>query len=155
MTRLNWFATATGIILGLVFLAAGLGKLLNPTQSSIIFVFPEFLPTELDEFIFRWLPRIEVALGVLLITGVTARLAASFALALTAGMALNNAVLLVQGFGEKPCGCFGQVERLAQLNLSVTNALYIDAGMLVLGIMVLLFYRGGFINMNPWFLWRD
>ena len=38
MTRLNWIATVAGIILGLIFLAAGLGKMLNP-GSSILFVF--------------------------------------------------------------------------------------------------------------------
>ncbi len=152
MTLRNWFATGAGIILGLIFLVAGLGKLLNPTDSSIIFVFPEFLPTALDEFIFRWLPYIEVIIGVLLITGIAVRLVASLALAITVGMIANNSILLAQGFGDKPCGCFGEAERLAQLNLSVAGALYIDTAMLILGLMVFLFYRGKFINLNPWFL---
>jgi uncharacterized membrane protein YphA (DoxX/SURF4 family) len=150
MTRLNWIATGAGIILGLVFLAAGLGKMLNP-GSSILFVFPEFLPAGLDEFIFLWLPRIEVVLGLLLLVGVAARLVATLVLTLTAGMVANNSILLVQGLGEEPCGCFGQAERLTQLNLSVTGALYIDAAMLALGFMVLLFYGGTYFNINPWF----
>jgi len=154
MTRLNWFATGAGIILGLIFLAAGLGKLLNPMDSSIIFVFPEFLPNAVDKFIYQWLTRIEILIGVLLITGIAARLVASLALALTVSMIANNSILLVQGLGDKPCGCFGEAERLAQLNLSVTGALYIDVAMLVLGFMALLFYQGRFFNINPWFLRR-
>ena len=154
MTRLNWFATGAGITLGLVFLVAGLGKLLNPMESSIIFVFPEFLPNVLDKFIYQWLPRIEVLIGVLLITGIATRLVASLALALTVSMIANNSILLVQGLGDKPCGCFGEAERLAQLSLSVTGALYIDVAMLILGFVALLFYRGRFFNINPWFLRR-
>ncbi len=154
MRSLNWFAISAGIILGLIFLAAGLGKLLNPMGSSIIFVFPEFLPTALDKFIYQWLPSIEVLIGVLLITGIAARLVASLALALTVSMIANNSILLVQGLGDKPCGCFGEAERLAQLSLSVTGALYIDVAMLILGFMILFFYRGRFININPWFLRR-
>ncbi|MBU2534698.1 MAG: MauE/DoxX family redox-associated membrane protein [Chloroflexota bacterium] len=154
MTRLNWLATGAGIIMGLIFMAAGLGKLLNPMESSIIFVFPEFLPTALDEFIFHWLPYLEIIIGVLLITGIAARLVASLALALTVSMIANNSILLVQGLGDKPCGCFGEAERLAQLSLSVTGALYIDVVMLILGFMVLFFYQGRFFNISPWFLRR-
>lgn len=155
MTRLNWFAISAGIILGLIFLAAGLGKLLNPMESSIIFVFPDFLPNAVDKFIYQWLPRIEVLIGVLLITGIIARLTASLALVLTLGLIASNSILLVQGLGDKPCGCFGEAERLAQLNLSVTGALYIDIAMLILGFMVLLFYQSRFFNITPWFLRRD
>lgn len=154
MTRLNWFATGAGIILGFIFLVAGLGKLLNPMDSSIIFIFPEFLPNAVDKFIYQWLPYLEIIIGVLLITGIAAKLVASLALALTVSMIANNSILLVQGLGDKPCGCFGEAERLAQLSLSVTGALYIDAAMLILGFMVLFFYRGRFININPWFLRR-
>ena len=153
MTRRNWFAVAAGIILGLIFLIAGLGKLLNQTQSFLIFVFPEFLPAALDTFIFRWLPGIEVAIGALLIIGSAARLIACLSLVLTASLIVNNSVLFIQGFGDKPCGCFGAAERWAQYRLSVAGALYIDVIMLILGILVLLFYRGGFFSPYPWF-WR-
>ena len=155
MTRLNWFATSAGIILGLIFLAAGLGKLLNPMESSIIFVFPEFLPNAVDKFIYQWLPYVEIIIGVLLITGIIARLTASLALVLTLGLIASNSIMLVQGLGDKPCGCFGEAERLAQLSLSVTGALYIDVVMLILGFMVVLYYQGKFVNVYPWFLRRD
>jgi len=155
MALRNWLAIGAGIILGLIFLAAGLGKLLNQTESFVIFVFPEFLPTALDKFIFRWLPRIEIIIGVLLITGVAARLTASLSLALIVSLIANNSILLIQGFGDKPCGCFGMAERWAQYRLSVAGALYIDIVMLILGFMVLFFYQRGFFTVNPWFLRRD
>lgn len=154
MTRANWLAVGAGIVLGLIFLAAGLGKTLSQTDSFVIFVFPEFLPTALDKFIFRWLPSVEILIGVLLITGVIARLVASFALALTVGLIANNTILLIQGLGDKPCGCFGEAERLVQLRLSIAGALYIDIMMLVLGILILFFYRGKFVSISPWFLRR-
>jgi uncharacterized membrane protein YphA (DoxX/SURF4 family) len=154
MTRASWLAVGAGIVLGLIFLAAGLGKTLSQTDSFVIFVFPEFLPTALDKLIFRWLPGVEILIGVLLITGVIARLVASFALALTVGLIANNTILLIQGFGDKPCNCFGAAERWVQLRLSIAGALYIDIVMLILGIMVLFYYRGKFISINPWFLRR-
>lgn len=152
MTRANWLAVGAGIILGLIFLAAGVGKTLSQTNSFVIFVFPEFLPTALDEFIFRWLPTVEILIGALLITGVIARLVASFALALTVGLIANNTILLIQGLGDKTCGCFGEAERLVHLRLSIAGALYIDVVMLILGIMILFYYRGKFVNIRPWFL---
>ncbi|MGB2813619.1 MAG: MauE/DoxX family redox-associated membrane protein [Dehalococcoidales bacterium] len=155
MTRVNWLAVGAGIILGLIFLFAGLGKTLSQTDSFVIFVFPEFLPTALDKFIFRWLPSVEILIGALLITGVIARLVASFALALTVGLIANNTILLIQGFGDKPCNCFGEAERWVQLRLSIAGALYIDIVMLILGIMILFYYWGKFVNIRPWFLRRS
>ena len=154
MTRANWLAIGAGIILGLIFLAAGLGKTLSQTDSFVIFVFPEFLPIALDKFIFRWLPSVEILIGVLLITGSIARLVASFALALTVGLIANNTILLIQGLGDKPCGCFGEAERWVQLKLSIAGALYIDIVMLILGIKILFYYRGKIVNISPWFLRR-
>ena len=154
MRSLNWFAISAGIILGLIFLAAGLGKLLNPMESSVIFVFPEFLPNVLDRFIYQWLPYVEIIIGVLLITGITARLTASLALVLTLGLIASNSIMLVQGLGDKPCGCFGEAERWVQLRLSIADALYIDVVMLILGFLVLFFYQGKFVNVYPWFLRR-
>ena len=154
MSRQNWFAAIAGIILGLIFLAAGLGKLLNQTESFVIFVFPEFLPTALDRFILRWLPSIEIAIGALLVVGIAARLISSLALTLVACLIANIGILLIQGFGDKPCGCFGAAERWVQYRLSVAGALYIDVVMLILGLVVLFFYRGSFVNPYPWFLRR-
>lgn len=155
MRSLNWFAISAGIILGLIFLAAGLGKLLNPMESSVIFVFPDFLPNAVDRFIYQWLPYVEIIIGVLLITGIAARLVASLALALTVSLIASNSILLVQGLGDKPCGCFGEAERWVQLRLSIADALYIDIAMLILGVMVVLYYQGKFVNVYPWFLRRD
>jgi hypothetical protein len=100
------------------------------------------------------LPGIEIAIGALLVVGIAARLISSLALALTACLIANNSILLVQGFGDKPCGCFGGAERWLQYRLSVAGALYIDVVMLVLGLVVLFFYRSRFLDINPWFLRR-
>jgi len=107
-----------------------------------------------DKFIYQWLPYVEIIIGVLLITGIIARLTASLALVLTLGLIASNSIMLVQGLGDKPCGCFGEAERWVQLRLSIADALYIDVVMLILGFMVLFFYQGRFFNINPWFLKR-
>ena len=153
MTRRNWLAVGAGVVLGLIFLAAGLGKMLNQTESFVIFVFPEFLPAVLDKFILRWLPGVEILLGVLLIAGVAARIIGSLALALTVSLIANNSLLLIQGFGDKPCGCFGMAENWVRYRLSVAGALYIDIIMLALGLLILFLSRGKFLTVSPWF-WR-
>jgi len=151
----NRLGISAGIILGLIFLAAGLGKSLSQTETFVIFVFPEFLPTALDKIIFRWLPRLEIAIGTLLIFNVAAKLVTSLALALTVSLIANNSILLIQGLGDKPCGCFGAAEPMAQYQLSIAGALYVDIMMLALGLVVLFCYQSDFLNIKPWFLRRS
>ena len=81
-----------GIILGIVFGAAGFGKLFTSTEgfTTIFNPFPAFLGTVFNDIVFNWLPFLEILVGLLLIIGVVPRLAGSFTALLVAGFIVNN-----------------------------------------------------------------
>jgi len=147
-----WLVAGAGIVLGMIFLVAGVGKLLAPTEALQLFIFPAFFSAALEVFILDWLPYLEIAIGVLLVAGTGARLAGAIALVLTAAMATNNAWLLASGLGEEPCGCFGAAERIARARLSVMGALYLDVMMIALALLVILYHRRGFLSLRPWIM---
>ena len=146
----QWIGVGAGIILGLIFVAAGLGKLLQAEAFKIFFnPFPSALAPAFAEAVFVWLPSIELIVGLLLIIGVAAKLMAAFSSVLIAGFMANNSWLLSRGLRYEPCGCFGWVEA----KLSIVGALYLDIGMLALVLIILFCYQGDFFNSYPWF-WR-
>lgn len=152
-----WLGTGAGIVLGLIFIASGLGKLLGEAESfeNIFAPFPGFLAPALAGAIFTWLPFIELIIGLLLIVGIAARLMAIFSAVLIAGFMASNGYRLSQGLGYEPCGCLGIMEKIIQVELSTTGALYLDIGMLALALIILFCYPGSFFNTYPWFLRRD
>ena len=152
MSNKHWVGVGASIFLGLVFTVAGLGKSLNHDGAFEIFIFSGYLPPALNEAAYIWLPRLELAIGLLLILGVAARFVTSFALVLIAGFIANNSWFFTHGLGDRPCDCFGVAERIAQLKLTTTGALYLDVVMLVFGIVVLVCYQSSFFNIHPWFL---
>jgi len=148
----HWIGIAAGILLGLIFLVAGLGKLPGQTEAyMIIFGLQRALlhPT-LANHIDTWLPRVELTLGLLLMAGVATRLMTSFSSVLIAAFIFNNGWEIARGAGENPCGCFGENSFLGYL--SNTQALYLDIGMLALVAVVLLWYPGNWLTARPWFL---
>ena len=158
MLNKHWLAIGASTLLGLVFVAAGLGKLLQPTEAFKIFFtsYPaylvDFLTPAFFKAIFTWLPRIELIVGLLLITGIAAKLMAAFSSVLIAAFIANNSWLLSQGLGYEPCsGCFGMLERITQSRLSTVGALYVDIGMLVFVLIILFCYPGNFLTTRPWF----
>ena len=138
--------------MGLVFTVAGLGKLLRPGETFQLFSFPDYLPAALSRVVFIWLPYLELIVGLLLIIGVATKLVTSFATVLIAGFIANNVWLLTQGLGDKPCGCFGMAERIAQARLSVLGSLYIDIIMLALVLVIFFYSQSRFFNVHSWFL---
>ena len=147
---------AAGIILGLIFAAAGLGKLLHQPEALTVFFnpAPDLLTATFFKFFFTWLSPIELVLGLLLIIGVAARLMATLSSVLIAGFIANNGWLLSQGMGDEPCGCFGGAERIIQARLSTMNSLYLDIAMLALALVILFFYPVDYFDIRPWFLAR-
>jgi len=150
----HWIGIGAGIILGLIFVTSGLGKLLSQAESfkTIFNPFPDFLGPAFTEAIFSWFPYIELIVGSLLIIGIVAKLMAIFSLALTAGFITNNSWLISRGLGYEPCDCFGVMERIIQVELSTVGALYMDIGMLALALIILFCYPSRFFTIRPWFL---
>lgn len=149
-----WIGIGASLILGVIFTIAGLGKLLHPGEPFQLFSFPDYLAPALAKVVFIWLPYLELIVGLLLISGIATKLVNTFATVLIAGFITNNVWLLSQGLGDKPCGCFGIAERMAQARLSVLGSLYIDIIMLALVIVIFFCYQCNFFNVYPWFLRR-
>jgi len=146
-----------GVILGLIFITAGVGKLLHQPEAFKIFFTPflDFLPPILmAKAFFIWFPWVELVIGLLLITGIAARLVAAFSLLLITVFITNNTLNLIKGLGGEPCGCFGAVDNVFEANLSVIGSLVIDIGILALSLVLLFYARRGFFNLYPWFLRR-
>jgi uncharacterized membrane protein YphA (DoxX/SURF4 family) len=157
----HWLAIGASTLLGLIFIAAGLGKLLQPAEAFKIFFtsYPayllDFLTPAFFKAIFTWLPRIELIVGLLLIIGVAAKLTVAFSSVLIAGFIANNSWLISQGLGYEPCSsCFGIIERITQARLPTVSALYMDIGMLALVVIILFYHPSSFLTIRPWFLGR-
>ncbi|MBA7611432.1 hypothetical protein ES703_18656 [subsurface metagenome] len=148
----HWIGVWATMLLGLIFVAAGLGKLAYRPEAFLFS--PDFFPSALVKAFLIWLPGIEIIIGVLLIAGIAAKFVASFSLVLIAGFIANNSLLLKLGLEGEPCGCFGIAETLAQERLSVIGALYLDVVMVALVVVILFCYQRSFFNIYPWFLRR-
>jgi uncharacterized membrane protein YphA (DoxX/SURF4 family) len=145
---------ATGIILGVIFLTAGLAKLFSPAEGfKMIFnPFPGFLTTSFTRAVFNYLPFLEITIALLLIIGIMPRFAAAVSAVMITGFITNNAWLLSKGLGQKSCNCFGVLDSILWAKLSTTGSLYLDFIMLVMAIMVIFFHRDKFFQIRPRFL---
>lgn len=150
----HWIGVWGVLLLGLIFIAAGLGKLLLQSEDFELYIFPDFLPPAFSYAIYVWIPRLELAIGVLLILGIAAKFVTSLASLLIAGFITSNSLLLKLGMGADPCGCFGIAENIAQEKLSVIGALYIDGVMVFLVMVILFCYQRSFFDIYPWFIKR-
>ncbi len=146
-----WGAIGASIILGLIFVIAGLGKLLNQADFLTVIRADTFLTPTLAQVVAYVLPWIEIALGVFLILGISAKLAAIFSSVLIATFIANNSWLIAHGLAYKPCGCFGPFEKVLLGELSTMESLFLDIGMLVL-VSIILYCPGHFLTTRPWFL---
>ena len=142
-----------GIILGIIFVAAGFGKLLTEVEGfTMIFnPFPGFLASAFADAIFIWLPYLEIVIGLLLILGILPKLMAVLSAVLIAGFITNKVWLLSQGLGYEPCTCFGIIDRILGVELSTSDSLYLDVIMLALVLIVVFWHRSNFFNIYPQF----
>jgi len=147
---------AASIILGIIFFAAGLGKLLTEAEGfKMIFnPFPDFLASAFANTIFIWLPYIEIVIGLLLIIGIVPKLMAILSAVLIVGFITNNAWLLSRGLGYEPCTCFGILDRIIGVELSTTGSLYLDIVMLALVLIIVFCHQSSFLNVHSHFLAR-
>ncbi len=133
-----WIAVGASIILGLIFIFSGLGKMLHqPDAVRIFFIpLPDFLTQALNKAILIWLPRVELIVGLLLIFGVAAKLAGIFSSVLIAGFITHNVILIQQGLWAEPCDCFGKMATVPYSGLSIAGALFLDIVMLALVVIM-------------------
>ncbi|MFC1955938.1 MauE/DoxX family redox-associated membrane protein [Chloroflexota bacterium] len=155
----HWIGVGASILLGLVFIIAGLGKSLHPVADAkisydlkiLLTFFPYlFTPTTVD-VIFTYLPRLEILIGLLLVLGIAAKTISIITMVLISIFMASNYWLLSQGLGYESCGCFGFI---AESYLTVNVSFGIDIAMLTLAFIVLFCYQSNFTNVIPWFCRR-
>ena len=146
----HWFGVGAAIVLGLILAAAGVAKLMHqPEAYEVFFIpFPALISRMFTKFYFIWLPRIELALGLLLIFGIAARFISTLALILIAGFITSNSIMIIRNL-SLCLSCFGP-----RIQLSTVSALTVDLIMVVLVVIILFCYRRKFFDIYPWFLKR-
>ena len=154
----NQIAIGAGIILGLIFIASGVGKIIDPTAFRNTLLKTALLSWNLSVILAAVIPWLELVLGICLILGILLRLAAGISFLLIMGFIAQNIWTIKMKLTEDNCGCFGGLEQILelekQLHLSAWGALYMDIGMLVLTLIILFGYTGKFVTIKPWFFSR-
>lgn len=141
-----WIGILGATFLGMIFIIAGVGKLLAQPSTYEPFAFWIIHIPAVTDTISAGLPYAEIIIGLLLICGIVTRLATGVSAALIACFAASNLYLLSIGVGI--CGgCFGVAG-----GLSVYAALTIDGIMAALVLVIFICHRGDDFNISPWFL---
>ena len=129
----RWVSTGARLVLGGVFLVAGVLKAIDPQSSVAAVRAYQLLPTSLTTIVGWGLPFAEIALGLLLLAGIATRaVAAAAAILLVVFMA---AVVSAAARGLSiDCGCFGGGGEVAPGQTAYGIELVRDAGLLLLAV---------------------
>ncbi len=147
------------ILLGLMLLVAGIGKLPGlseklgefPGQTEFISALLGPLWTTATAFFFSdILPWVEVILGIALVLGIFPRIAAVLSLPLIAGFMSSNIWAISHGETFGSCGCFGIFEKLFG-NTTPLQALGLDVILLFLALIIILLHPAGLLTFKWWF----
>lgn len=149
----RWAGIGSSLLLGIIFILSGVGKIADPSGFLTALNYT-FLSPNLGILIAYWLPWIELVLGLYLVTGIFAKIFSSVSGFLVTGFIIHNIWLMTHGLATEDCGCFGGIENILkierQITLSAQGALYMDAGMLVLLLIILFYYPGKYFSLEPW-----
>jgi uncharacterized membrane protein YphA (DoxX/SURF4 family) len=150
-----WVAFGASIVLAVVLITAGVGKLLG--QSAFLLAVSTYvLSDQMAAWLAGWLPWLELVLGLCLLVGIIPQIAGGISVLLVAAFIMHNGWMIANGLGYEPCGCLGVFERIFGGNMSTTASLYVDIGLVILALAVYFSYPGGLGNVRPWFLrWRE
>jgi len=145
------------VLLGLMLLVAGIGKLPGLTELGTFpgqteffdVIFGPFWPT-IAFFITDILPWLEVVLGLALVLGIYPRIAAVLSLPLTAGFMISNIWAITHGKTFGSCDCFGFFEKLFG-DITPLQALGMDIVLLFFALIIILWYPAPFLSFQSWF----
>jgi uncharacterized membrane protein YphA (DoxX/SURF4 family)/thiol-disulfide isomerase/thioredoxin len=137
--RNKWVLLIFRLVLGGIFLAASISKIVDINGFVNTAIGYELIPRTLAE-IYGWImPWVELFLGWSLILGVFTRISAVISIPVVISFAIASSYAL-EKFPDSICGCFGSF-----IPLSHPVSLTIDGIMLLLALVIL-------INKNPEFL---
>jgi uncharacterized membrane protein YphA (DoxX/SURF4 family) len=141
------------LILGGVLLTAGGLKAFKPSESAGAVAAYKILPTNLDHITGYALPWLEIALGILLIIGLSARLAAVVGTVVM--LVFVAAIISVWARGILiDCGCFGgggavDPSKAAEAHRAYLLEILRDLGLALTGIYLYFFPYGRFSIEKP------
>ena len=148
-----WIAFGASILLALVFITSGVGKLMG--QSAFLLTLSTYIISqEAAALLASWLPWVELALGLCLLVGIFPQIAAGISTLLVAAFIMHNGWMIGQGLGYEPCGCLGIMGQVFGGKLSTIGSLYVDIVLIILALAVYFCYPGRLLNTRPWFLRR-
>jgi uncharacterized membrane protein YphA (DoxX/SURF4 family) len=124
---LHW---ASRLILAGIFLDSGYVKLQSPLQFAATLTAYQLFPERLIPLIITYLPWIEVALGILLLTGWKTRYFAAATAGLLLMFTLILAVTYFRGI-DADCGCFGPGDRISPLTITRDGLFLLPAVFLI------------------------
>ncbi|MFC2068065.1 MauE/DoxX family redox-associated membrane protein [Chloroflexota bacterium] len=149
-----WITLISSLLLALVFLTAGVGKLLG--QSAFMLEVSSFVASPLlESIIVNWLPWVEIVIGLCLLGGVAVQIVSGAAAVLVGAFIFHNSWMISQGHAYEPCSCLGLASQLLDAELSTVGALYIDIALFILALAVYFSYQGKTFTLRPWFLKRN
>ena len=132
-SRLEWVTLAARLVLGATLLAAGalkIGALEASVQSVRLY---QLLPFETTAFVGYALPIIEIAVGVLLITGTFTRVSAIVGSLLMLAFIIGIASVWARGISID-CGCFGGGGEVDPSQTRYPEEIARDTGLLLAGL---------------------
>ncbi|GIW07108.1 MAG: hypothetical protein KatS3mg060_1913 [Dehalococcoidia bacterium] len=109
LNLLDWLLVVCRLVVGAIFLLAGLAKLAEPGSFSAAIVAYGVLPVGLVYWVSLLFPWLELFLGLMLITGMFTRAAAWAAIGLLLLFCVLIAQALIRGLSLEDCGCFGGI----------------------------------------------
>jgi uncharacterized membrane protein YphA (DoxX/SURF4 family) len=143
---------SAGVILGVIFLVAGVRKV--PVQTDaytiLLVIRKEWILLWLSDYVHIIVPLVEIILGFLLISGVAARLTALASAVMVGLFIFNNIWLIRKGVDQDSCHCFGDAITRFLGGISNWGALYIDFAMLGLVFLILAFHPNKWWSLRPW-----
>lgn len=130
-----WLRTGARILLGAVFLVAGLLKVPDPAAAVRAVRAYELLPEPLVAPVAFGLPIVEIAVGLALLAGVYVRTAAIAAAVLLAVFSAAVASAWARGL-QIDCGCFGNGGQVAAGETAYPLEIFRDVGLLVIAVVL-------------------
>jgi uncharacterized membrane protein YphA (DoxX/SURF4 family) len=146
-----WVAFGASILLAVVLLTAGVGKLMG--QSAFLLTLSTWIVSEnIANWVAGWLPWVELVLGACLLVGIVPQIVAGITALLVAAFAMHNGWMIAHGLGYQPCHCLGIMDQVFGGELSTIGSLYVDIGLIILALAVYFCYPGRLSNVRPWFM---
>lgn len=135
-----WIGLAARLLVGGVWLAAGVLKLPDPAESVRAVRAYQILPETLVPAIGYGLPILEVAIGALLILGIAVRVSAVISACLLAAYIIGIASAWSRGL-QIDCGCFGGGGEIASADTRYPQEIARDVGLTALAVALALWPR--------------